>query len=225
MSEGIRVLSKKGRSYYLPSKKELRQIFVDMGFLPPDAQELANTQFFAATPEGRLAAVYELFSLGNNGYTLFYHIGSVLIEEEGGDFYADNKIQDKLPLTGLPPRYAKTSNTVVLTAGLENLLATYAMTEKSFIWGVPHAGMAVRSSDVLSRLLKDAEIKKVVLAFPKSQQAYQKKLARLLRQDGFEVEELSYDGKSPFHHYQLSVNRMLQEAAMEYDSLIPDNGV
>jgi len=212
---GIRVKVVNGKElekrYYVPSKKELRVLFTELGFLPPDAEELSQAGYdaFFATPEGRLAVGYGIFYDENNLHLSF---SKILLEEEGGNFYSNEKLKDDFPVTGLPPRYARTSDTALLTAGLENLLASYTMTERSFVFAVPHAGFALRNSDVLSRLLEEREIKKVVLAFPKSQAAYQRKLAKLLKQDGFSVEILNYEGKSPFEHYQLSISRMMEQA-------------
>jgi len=229
MSDRIKVKSlKEGKiekHYFFPNRRELRQTLIEMGFLPPDAEEMVGP--FAMTAEGKLAFYYEIFSLNQRRQRkrLVYHLGSFLVEEEDKTFYANVKTQDKLPISIFSPKRALQSDTVVLTAGMENYLAVYAMTEKSHVAAVPHAGFALKNPTVLSWLFKDEEIRRVVLAFPKSQKQYQKELAQVLKKRGFQVETLDYEGESPYEHYQLSVNRMLEQAMEQLDVVSPDNGV
>ena len=85
MSDGIRVKVVNGKElekrYYLPSKRELKTLLQDFGFLPPDAEELSQIghNAFLATPEGRLACVYPFFYVDEK---LRFRLSRVFLEEE-----------------------------------------------------------------------------------------------------------------------------------------------
>jgi len=223
-------LEKKLKLYNV-HRSVLRQILVEWGFLPPDARELAKHDF-PIDVEGRLAVPYQVITSFELTDTEAIPIGHDYFFEKVGDdkLYCstdvtDSFLQECIPLATLPPRLARDSDTAILTSGALNLLAAYTMTEKSYTVAVPHIFFATKSSHLLARYLKNKEIKKVVLAFPKSQRQQQQQLASILRKKGFKVEILPYEGKTPFEHYQISISKMMEQAMEAHDAIVPDNGV